>query len=288
MITTKLSLRDKLPLTCSRLGTCCHGNLVHLNPWELACLADAKKMTPREFHDEYCDLGGIRLKFNGKIDSRGKQACSQYIPDFGCSVHSGRPLACRLFPLGRQIQNEEAHYMHQGSEFPCLNGCSIVTELPYLSVEEYLGGQKTSSFEQAQDAYLEVMQNLADVALTLLLDTGLAASGDTRTLSTWRVLGNESQEEIMKRIPQDWLGCLTLPEIIAELNNPVAFAEKHNEILQSKAQAQFESLTTFDEVYEATILIMAVTLHLASAIGADSKSLIEHWIGIARENGALG
>ena len=51
MITTKLRIQDSLPLTCSRGGTCCHGNTVLLNPWELARLAQEKKITPREFRD---------------------------------------------------------------------------------------------------------------------------------------------------------------------------------------------------------------------------------------------
>ena len=78
-VTTKLSLEDKLPLTCSRTGTCCHGKLVLLNPWELACLAREKKNTPREFRDLYCEFGGIRLRFDGEIGWKGQQACSQYV-----------------------------------------------------------------------------------------------------------------------------------------------------------------------------------------------------------------
>ena len=72
-------------------------------------------------------------------------------------MHLGRPLSCRLYPLGRQIQSEEIHYMFQGEEFPCLEGCPEVAELPLLSVEEYLNDQGTTKFEQAQDEYLELM-----------------------------------------------------------------------------------------------------------------------------------
>ena len=219
MITTKLSLQDKLPLTCSRKGTCCHGNLVYINPWELVSLAKEKNITPREFKELYCDFGGIRLRFNGKEDARNKPACSQYIENFGCSVHVGRPLACRLFPIGRQIQNEKANYLFQGTEFPCLNGCSEVTELPYLSVDEYLKGQETDNFEKAQDVYLDLMQNLADIAFTLLLDTSLASSGDKETLREWRKMGAELPENLAERINPEWLDYLLLPEINDDLNS---------------------------------------------------------------------
>lgn len=287
MHNTKLSLQDRLPLTCSRIGTCCHGNQVFLNPWELFSIAKEKKMTPREFHDLYCEFGGIRLRFNGKVGTKGKQACSQYISDFGCSVHLGRPLACRLFPLGRQIQNDEVYYIHEGLTFPCLDGCPEVSKLPHLSVGEYLKGQATDQYEMAQDAYLDLMQNLADMAFELLLETGLAESGDKETLRQWRKMGNEQPEVLAERIGQEWMDCLMLPAIDVSNEEPIAFAQKQNELLQLKIQEKFGALQTNQEFHEASILIMGVALHLARAIGANPESLANHWIEIAKNHGAL-
>ena len=73
-----------------------------------------------------------------------------------------------MFPIGRQIQENKSTYFFQGTNFPCLNGCPEVTELPLLSVEEYLKGQNTQIFEEAQDAYLELVQNMADYAFIFL------------------------------------------------------------------------------------------------------------------------
>lgn len=285
MINTKLKLQDKLPLTCTRAGTCCHGNQVFLNPWELAVLSAEKELTPREFRDLYCDLGGILLRFDGKPDHRGKPSCSQYIENFGCSVHAGRPLACRLFPLGRQIQNEEAEYIFQGTTFPCLNGCPDVVNLPYLSVGDYLKGQKTDSFETAQDLYLDLMQNLADIAFTMLLDTGLAESGETKTLSTWRQMGKEQANELVDRIGEEWMSYLILPQI-EDFEDPIAFIEVHNEQLQMKAQEKIEDLTGNVDFYEASVLMMGMALYLARSLGADPHSLSEHWIEVAKSHGA--
>jgi uncharacterized protein len=287
MVTTKLSMHDTLPLTCSRAGTCCHGKLVLLNPWELACLAREKKITPGEFRDLYCDSGGIRLRFDGEAGWKGQQACSQYDAGFGCSVHSGRPLACRLYPLGRQIQSEEVHYMYQGDAFPCLEGCPEVSELPHLRVGEYLKGQKTTEFEKAQDAYLDMVQNLADIAFVLLLDTGLAESGDKETLPLWRKMGEALPEELTERIGPEWMDCLMLPEIPDDPEDPTTFARKHYDILQFKAQEKFGALQANPELHEASVLIMGVALHLARGIGADPKILAEHWIATAKNHGAL-
>lgn len=287
METTRLSIHDKLPLTCSRRGTCCHGNLVMLNPWELKCLAREKGITPGEFRNLYCEVGGIRLRFDGAVGWREKRACSQYVAGFGCSVHLGRPLACRLFPLGRQIQSEEVHYMYQGTEFPCLEGCPEVTGLPLLNVGEYLKGQKTERFEKAQDEYLEVMQSLADIAFELLLDTGLAESGDKETLHMWRKMGNELPKILADRIGHEWMDSLMIPEISDDVDDPVSFARKHKELLQLKAQEKFGALQTNHEIHQASVFIMGVALHLARGLGVNPEILAEHWIDTAKNHGAV-
>jgi len=285
MFTTKLSLQDILPLTCTRTGTCCHGNQVFLNPYELARIAHEKGITPSDFRSSYCDDGGILLRFNGKADKRGKSSCSQYIDNFGCSVHVGRPLACRLFPLGRQVQNGTAEYIFQGEQFPCLNGCAAVVELPHLSVAEYLKGQETDTFEKAQDAYLEVMQNLAENAFALLLDSGLAATGETKTLSKWRELGKVDAKTLAECSGEEWLMALLLPTI-ESTDNAEEFAAVHNELLQEKAQEKFGSLESLQAFHEASVLMMALALYLARALGAHPESLSEHWVVEAKGFGA--
>jgi Fe-S-cluster containining protein len=282
---TKLNKETILPLTCTRSGTCCFGKAVMLNPWELLNLSKEKKITSREFRDLYCEFGGIRLRFDGEKDRRGQHACSQYKNDIGCSVHQGRPLACRLYPLGRQIQFDKAAYIYEGDKFPCLTDCSDVLKLPKLSVGEYLKGQEADPYEKAQDAYLVVMQNIADIAFELLLDSGLAASGDTKTLAMWRALGNETPELLATRIGLEWMDCLMLPAITTH-ENPVAFAQKHNDLILLKAQEKFGNLETFQELHEASVLIIGVALHLSRGLGADTKGISEHWIGTAKKYGA--
>lgn len=286
MQTTKLSSQSILPLTCSRSGTCCFGKAVLLNPWELLSLSIEKKVTPREFRDLYCDFGGIRLTFNGKSDTKGQKSCSQYIENVGCSVHQGRPLACRLYPLGRQIQFDKAHYIYEGKQFPCLTDCAEVLELPKLSVGDYLKGQGAAPFENAQDAYLTIMQNIADIAFELLLDSSLVASGDKKTLKIWREMGNEQPEILAERIGKEWMDYLMIPSISIEIKNPITYANKHNELLQLKAQAAFGSLQTNEELHEAAVLIMGVALHLSRGLGADTKGIAEHWIATAKTHGA--
>ena len=77
-----------------------------------------------------------------------------------------------------------------------------------------------------------------------------------------------------------------IPPILNEIQDPIAFAQKHNELLLLKAQEQFGALKTFQELHEASILLMGVALHLARGLGADQKSIAEHWVETAKNYGA--
>lgn len=234
-------------------------------------------MSAKDFRDQYTEFGGSKLRFEGTSSFKGKKSCSLYVDNFGCSVHEGRPLACRLFPLGRQIQNNEVEYIFEGTEFPCLTDCPDVTLLSKLSVRTYLKGQATENFENAQDAYLELMQNLADIAFEILLDTGLAQSGDTKTLPLWILMGNEAPEVLSNRIGKDWLNALMIPEISEKVIDPVNFVQLHTELLKVKIQELLNNLKTNEEFHQTSVLMMSLALHLARAIGANPTALAEHW-----------
>ena len=73
---------------------------------------------------------------------------------------------------------------------------------------------------------------------------------------------------------------------INNTDNPINFAQKHNNLLQLKAQEQFGNLQTFNELHEASVLMVTVALHLARGLGADVKGISEHWVDIAKSHGA--
>lgn len=283
---TLLQLADKLPLTCSRKGTCCHGNQVLINPWELYVLAQEKKCTPKAFYQQYIDEEGMRLRFEG-AEMRGKKACNLYVSDFGCSVHEARPLACRLFPLGRMMQHEQVNFLFQGTSFPCLSGCEEVLHLPQLTVQTYLKEQATDQFERAQDAYLEVVQNLADNAFIFLLDSGLYNSGDTITLSQWRRLGTCSPAQLRSFIPDEWFEILLFPSVSGINESAENFVQVHDELLQATIESKYNKKLTYNELSDVSCLMMALALLLSKMIGADAKGLSELWIETAESHGAV-
>jgi len=79
---------------------------------------------------------------------------------------------------------------------------------------------------------------------------------------------------------------LMLPAIKNGTENPITFAQKHNDLLLLKAQEKFGNLQTPQELHDASVLIMSVALHLARGLGADTKEISEHWIETAKSHGA--
>jgi len=284
---TALNDDDSLPLTCTRAGTCCHGKEVWLNPWELSALAASRGLAVAEFRAAHTDAGGIRLRFDGAPGWRGLPACSQYdAPTRGCRAYAGRPLACRLYPLGRERQGDQVRYVHDGRRFPCLDGCPEVRGLPELRVRDYVAGQDASIAERAQDAYLEVVQDLGEAALVLLIDSGLATSGDTAVLPRWRRLGRLSADQRASEIPTPWLDAL-MQAPPGDLADPTAYAMAHRAALAERL-GHFTVLTDHGALRDAATLAMAMALHLAQGVGAEPAPLATRWIAVAQRHGAGG
>ena len=283
----RVSLKDEFPLTCSRSGTCCHGKNIAINPWELSNIAHVKGITPIAFREKYTVLGGIRLAFTGAKGWRNFQSCSLYDHENGCSVHSGRPLACRLFPLGLMRKGDQKDYIYRGEEFPCLDGCPEVTTLPTMTVADYLAGQNVETYESAQLGYLQVVEKIADGAFSLLLDSGLAETGDRSTLKQWRKLGNLPAHYLVKEIPKNWLDLITIPNITLEKLSYNQFITEHEKLIEFKAQKSFGNLTTIDQFVDASVLMMALALYLGWSLGISVSELSKQWIGTAKSHGAL-
>lgn len=250
-------------------------------------MSQAKQLSPKEFTELYCDLGGIRLRFDGSSRWNQLVGCSQYIENHGCSIHTGRPLACRLFPLGRQIQNQKVSYIYRGNEFPCLQGCPEVLQLPHITVDEYLQSQDVHHYMLAQDEYLEVVQNIAESAFILLLETQQNQEWKKKTLQVWKSYGDSTPELLNQKIPPAWLEELILPKIFCDPLEPQNFVRQHEDLLLQKAQSDFESLSNSEEIRSASAVLLAVALQLGQSVGADPKTLAQHWVGEAKKHAGI-
>jgi Fe-S-cluster containining protein len=269
-VRTVLALGDRLPLTCTRSGTCCHGKDIRITPWELALLARARDLPAREFRDRFTEDAGTRLRLDGP-GWRGLPACSQYDPARGCTVHAARPLACRLYPLGREVQGGEVRIIHEGSVFPCLDGCPEVSALPSLTVAAYLAGQGAEPFAEVRDAYLELAQDLADAAFTLVFDGGIGAGADRRWANAWRVAVDGGPAAWPQVLGAAWHDRLTIPEIAVE--DAGGWPARHHDVLLELAGQAAPAV--------ACVRLFSSALLLLHAVGGDAAVLGRRWLAQA-------
>ncbi len=268
---TVLGPEQVLPLTCTRSGTCCHGKDIRITPWELARLAQARGLEARIFRDSFMVDAGTRLRLDGPPGWRGQAACSQYDPQQGCSLHDARPLACRLYPLGRERQGEEVRYIHEGRRFPCLDGCPEVTELPRLSVREYLAGQGAEPFAVVRDAYLEMAQDLAEGAIALACEGGLP---DQRWREAWGMAVHEGPTIWPAILGGGWHDTLTAPYLEAPCADGPAWIRAHAEAMQELANTA--------GAMQACVRLFCSALLILHAVGGDASDVGRRWLGRAR------
>lgn len=265
-----LTAADRLPLTCTRLGTCCHGHRIVLCPWELAWLAHGMGLTPRALRDTRMEAGGTRLRADGAVGVHGPAAhrvpaCTLYDPTAGCRAHTHRPLACRLYPLGRERHDGAIRYYHPGTVMPCRELCPSVVDLPERSVGDYLAEQDIAAGEAAHDAYAALAYGLVNAAL-VIADAGeitRAAVADHLALArTW------SADERAEHLGA-WYDPLTIPDLRPTL--PAAeFAAAHGRLLATRIQAEFLRRADGQAMADAARLEIVLALHLGATVGADA------------------
>ncbi|MBN8525355.1 MAG: YkgJ family cysteine cluster protein [Planctomycetes bacterium] len=276
-----LAASDRLPLTCTRSGTCCHGKDVRITPWELARLADAAGEAQAAFRDRCTTDGGTRLAMHGPPGWRGQRACALYDPASGCRLHAARPLACRLYPLGREVQGGRERIIHEGRAFPCLDGCPEVAQLPALQVSAYLEGQGVAAWVPGRDAYLEIAQDLAEGAFVLVFDSGLSRSGDASWRARWRSVAQGGPPAWLAALGASWHDRLTVPAVEAPLADGAAWSAAHAAALQAEAQSSFARLGDAHALASASACMLAGALLLIHAVGGDAAAVGMRWLGQA-------
>lgn len=78
---------------CNACGKCCRDKVITLAPYDVLRIARAAGVSTREAITRFTLRRGSILKFGAG------GACSM-LKGVRCSIHEGRPLACRLYPLG--------------------------------------------------------------------------------------------------------------------------------------------------------------------------------------------
>jgi Fe-S-cluster containining protein len=78
---------------CNACGRCCHDKVITLSPYDVMRLAQAGGVSTREAVARYTIRRGSILKF-------AEDGACAALEGTRCGIHRGRPLACRIYPLG--------------------------------------------------------------------------------------------------------------------------------------------------------------------------------------------
>src|SRR5580698_4434245 len=85
--------RSAFSYRCNQCGRCCHDQAITLSPVDIIAIARSAGISTGEAVARYTMRRGSSLRF-------GANGACAALDGTLCSIHCGRPLACRLYPLG--------------------------------------------------------------------------------------------------------------------------------------------------------------------------------------------
>ena len=150
---------------------CCRQKKIQVNPYEISRLAGNIGISTTEFIARYTVEQGSFLKFDDK------STCI-FLDHKGCSVHKDRPLVCRLYPLGRQVNEMGDEWFLELQPEAVCNGRSGKT----ATIEDFLEDQGTTAYMLAADAYLtllwEMMEIMDGISAKMEMSEAAVVSGE--------------------------------------------------------------------------------------------------------------
>jgi uncharacterized protein len=94
---TSTARLEQFGYICNSCNRCCYDKDIQLNPYEIARLARRLGLSATQFREAWTkDSAGTRLQ-------QTRTGACAFLGTEGCTVHSDRPLVCRLYPLGRHV-----------------------------------------------------------------------------------------------------------------------------------------------------------------------------------------
>ncbi len=147
---------DLFQLSCCVYGctsNCCTKSApIILNPYEIALICREGRINCEDLLDivETDRAKGFPLVMLPRDPS------CYFWTGRGCRIYGARPLACRLFPLGRVFDNGRSRIV-----LPELNVCSGLAPAPSTNtVADYLFAQDTSTLVEMADRWIEFVNDV--------------------------------------------------------------------------------------------------------------------------------
>jgi Fe-S-cluster containining protein len=151
---------DPIELSCGTEGcpsNCCkNGPPIVLNPYEIALMCAAEGVSYEDFLDivETDRANGFPLVMLPR-----DPACHFWTGE-GCRIYHARPLACRLFPLGRVFDGGRSHIV-----LPERNRCPGLVSAASRTLNGYLGEQDTRTHIDMADRWIDFVTDVEQLRL---------------------------------------------------------------------------------------------------------------------------
>ena len=136
---------------CRGCSRCCYNRRIQVNPYELARLARGLGITTTEVIARFTVEGGTALA------TRAERACV-FLGERGCTVHTDRPLVCRLYPLGRVVKADGSESFVENEPHPETRGLYGRDG----TVEGYIESQGVGPYIAAANRYYAVFTRLVN------------------------------------------------------------------------------------------------------------------------------
>ncbi len=92
-VTSAMDRSSRFSYQCNQCGRCCHDKVITLSPYDVLRMARANGFSTGEAIRRYTIRRGSILRFF-------PEGMCAALDGSRCTLHRGRPLACRLYPLG--------------------------------------------------------------------------------------------------------------------------------------------------------------------------------------------
>ncbi len=155
-----LAETDPLQLSCGIGGcasNCCtSGEPIVLNPYEIARICQASNMS----YEDLLDIVDTDRADGFPLVMLPREPACHFWTKQGCGIYNARPLACRLFPIGRVYDTMRSWFV-----LPGRNHCDGLVPEAARTVGDYLKAQDTALHIRMADRWIEFVNEIERLAL---------------------------------------------------------------------------------------------------------------------------
>ncbi|MGH7840796.1 MAG: YkgJ family cysteine cluster protein [Candidatus Binataceae bacterium] len=223
---------------CNQCGRCCRDQMITLSPYDVIRIAQAAEISTAEVVREYTIRRGSMLKF------RTDGTCVA-LAGTRCSIHQGRPLACRLYPLGLERDTDG------GESFTTLEPASgsLGAYGGDGTIADFVEGQGVTEYLAANEAYRRLLPLIRD-RIAALVDFEVREPREF-----WRVATREALAET-NFDPNPLINALFDADRLAgRRHSAVATVRAHSDALTELIRAE-----TKPQILAAAGIMLAVSL----------------------------